>query len=158
MIEHFILFDKSKLFELIWEEKRSQFCNKSNATEVTFHIIQEQVWNPAIESCKKLLYKLYDKSFTYSDIKCLGNVGDINHHVVALYNIMHQCYTNSVSSLPESTEWVQQTVKSVKLYLDFASSTKKVNGAMLCLKLKDLLRLKGDFSVVENLVIQVSIL
>jgi len=159
MIEHFIVFGnkyKSKLFELIWEEKESQFCDKQDLTGITFSDIHKQVWTPTMKSCKNLLHKLCDKSFTYSDIKNFAHVGNIEDHVIALYNAMHQCYPAFVSSLSEPQHWIPQAVKNITLYQDFASNTDQVNVVKLCLKTKELLRVKGDFSVVYNLDSEVS--
>ena len=163
MIEHFVVFDKSKIFESIWDD----FCSKLDETSITtFSDIHEHVWNHTIIACKDLLHKLYNKSFTYSDIniKCFADVKNINTHVTALYNAMHQCYDSLVSLLPDPKQWISQAVKNITMYLDFArysmqanSDTVQINAVQLCLKMKELLKLKGDFSIVNNLNIQVCI-
>jgi len=159
MIEYFIVFGsdyQNQLFDLIWKEKESQFCIAVNASDITFNDIHQKVWKPTIKSCKDLLHKLSNKSFTYSDIKDFTCIRNINIHINALYNAMHKCYSSYVSSLPEPKYWVQQAVKYIALYLDFANNTGQVNAAKLCLDLKAILKLKGDFSVVHNLESEVS--
>lgn len=161
MIEHFIAFDKGKLFESIWDE----CCDKLDKTSVTtFNDIYEHVWNETITDCKDLLHKLYKKSFTHSDIERFTDLKDINFHVTVLYSAMYHCYHSLVSSLPDPKEWIPQAVKKITMYLDFTkysmqanSKTEQVNAVQLCLKLKELLRLKGNFSVVNILSDQVSI-
>ena len=155
MIEYFIVFDKSKLFESIWDD----FCDKLDKTSVTtFGDIHEHVWNHTIIACKDLLHKLYNKSFTYSDvnIKCFDDVRNINTHLTALYHAMDQCYSSLVSSLPDPKHWIPHAVKNITMYLDFVKcNTVQTNAVQLCLKMKELLKLKGDFSIVNNLNVQV---
>ena len=163
MIEFFIVFDKSKVFVSIWDD----FCGKVDKTSITtFNDIHAHVWNPTITACASLLHKLYNKSFIYSDIdiKCFADARNINNHVTALYNTMHQCYNSLVSSLPYPKHWITQAVKNVTMYLDFArysvqanSETVQINAVQLCLKMKELLRLKGDFSIVNTLNIPVRV-
>ena len=163
MIEYFVVFDESKVFESIWDD----CCDKlDKASITTFNDIHEHVWKHTVKACKDLLYKLYNKSFTYADIniKCFTDARNINIHVTALYNAMHQCYNSLVSSLPDPKQWIPQAVKNITVYLNFAkysmqanSDTAQINAIQLCLKMKDLLRLTGDFSVVHNLNIQVCI-
>ena len=158
MIEYFIVFDKSKVFESIWDD----FCDKVDKTSITTYTdIHEHVWNHTITACKGWLHKLCNKSFTYSDIdiKCFADMRNINTHVTTLYNAMHQCYNSLVSSLPDPKHWIPQAVMNITMFLDFArysvqanSDTVQTNAVQLCLKMKELLRLKGDFSVVNNLI------
>ena len=160
MMEYLVVFDNSKVFESIWDNT----CSKLDEESITtFNDIHEHVWNHTIVTCKDLLYKLYNKSFTYTDInfKCFTNARNINIHVAALYNAMHQCYGDSlVSLLPDPKQWMPRAVKYITMYLDFAkysSDTVQINAVQLCLKMKDLLKLKGNFSVVNSLNIQVCI-
>ena len=162
MIEYFIFFEKSKIFESIWDV----FCSKLDTTSIaTFSDIHEHVWKHTITKCKELLLKFYKNSFTYSDIdiKCFNERRNINAHVTTLYNAMHHCFNLLVSSLPNPMQWIPQAVKSITMYLDFVrhmqtnKSTMQINAAQLCLQMKDVLRLKGDFSSVNNLNTQVCI-
>ena len=163
MVEHFNVFGsqyKNQLFEVIWEKKINEFCAKLDNAAVNFDAIYTQVWKPTISSCKELLHKLYNEMFIFSDIKDFAHISNIISHVANLYNAMATCYSSSVSLLPEPIHWVSQAEENVKLYLqftknidqlDFASDNNHLNVAKLCLNLKELLKLKGDFSVVYNL-------
>lgn len=161
MMEHFIVFNNSKLFEFIWDK----FSDRLDKTGITFSDIYRNLWNPVITCCKDLLYKVYHKSFTYSDIEPFAaDVENVNIQLTALHDAMCQCYSSLVSSLPDSTKWLPQAVKNVTMYLDFAKcamqanrNTTQVDLVQLCLKLKELLRLKGDFLAVNHLDDQVSI-
>ena len=162
MIEHFIVFDNSELFESIW----NGCCEKFDTTNVTtFSDIYEHVWKPTITGCKDLLHKLYNKSFTYSDIdvKCLSDVRNNNFHLTKLYSAMYQCYRSQISSLSDPKYWVPQAASSINMYREFARCSKdpnsnnaQISAVQLCMKLKELLRLKGNFSVVNDLSSQVS--
>ena len=154
MIEYFIVFGnqfKSQLFELIWQEKKNQFCAEHDVTGITFKDVYAKVWTPTITSCKDLLHKLHDTSFTYSDIKNFAGITYINNEVIALYNAMHQCFYPLISSLQEPKHWVPQAVKNIKRYVAFASHTEPVTVVQLCLNFKNILRLKGEFSAVNDL-------
>ena len=163
MREYFIFFDGSEIFISIWDE----FCGKIDTTSITtFDDIYKHVWSHTVTKCKELLHKFSNKSFTYSDIdiKCFGEAKQINTHVNNLYHAMHQCYSSLVSSLPDPKRWIPEAAKNIKMYLDFArdsvqanNSTVQTHAVQLCLQMKDLLRVKGDFSVVNNLSTQVCI-
>ena len=155
MIKHFIEFDKSKLFESIWNE----VCSKLDKTSITsLNDVHEQVWKETVAGSKELLNKLYKNSFTHSDIERFTDVRDINMHVTTLYSVMGHCYHSVVSSLPNPRQWIPQAVQNITMYLDFiryskqaSSNTMQVNAVQLCFKLKELLKLKGNFSVLNNL-------
>ena len=163
MIEYFIVFDRSEIFISIWDD----FCEKiDKASIITFDDIHEHVWKHTIAKCKELLHKLVNKSFTYSDIdiKCFGEAKKINSYVTNLYHAIRWCYPVLVSSLPDPKQWIPEAAKNITMYLDFArdsvqanNSTVQTHAVHLCLQMKDLLRLKGDFSVVNNLNTQVCI-
>ena len=77
---------------------------------------------------------------------------------------MHHYNFSLISSLPDTKQWIPQAVKNITMYLEFArhfvqsnNSSVQFNAVQLCLKMKELLRLKGDFSIVDNLNIQVCI-
>ena len=156
MLEHFIDFENIQLFDLIWEEKKTKFCNKPNTTEITFAVIFQEVWKPTIKSCIELLHKLYKNSFTFSDVKYFANMHDVNDHVTALYKTINRCYSSYIS-LPEPNKWIPEAVQSIKLYQDFSKSANQFNGARLCLNLKELLSVKEDFTIVKDLDNQVRI-
>lgn len=159
MIKHFLVFNKSKLFESVWNE----ICDKLDKTSIaTFNNIYEHVWNQTIMGCKDLLHKLYNKSFTHLDIERFANVRNITVHLTVLYDVMLQCYYPLVSSLSDPKRWIPQAAQKITMYLDFTmysmqanSNTVLLNAVQLCFKLKELLRLKGNFSVVDNLNSQV---
>ena len=160
MLEHFVVFDKIKPFESIWNE----ICDKLDITNITTFIdIYEHVWKEAIKGCRDLLYRLYKKSFTYSDIEYFTDVSNSGNPITSLYNAMRHCYHSHISSLPDPKYWVTQTVKNMTKYLAFTakhlmsinSNTIQINSMQRCLELKDLLRLKGNFSVVNTLNSQV---
>ena len=165
MMEHFTVFGEqynSQVFECIWENKRSQYCAKFDTTSITFNDIYIQVMKPTLSNCLDLLHKLHNTSFTFSDIKDFAHISNIADHLSTLYEAMNQCYS---FSLPEPAHWVPQTEKDVKLYLeffkiteqlDFANDVEQVNVAKLCLNLKVLLRVNGDFSIVNDLDAHVS--
>ena len=163
MVEYFIVFDNSELFESIWD----RCCEKLDTTNITtFNDIYEHVWKLTITGCKDLLHKLYAKSFTYSDIdvKCLADARNISVHLTKLYSAMHRCYHSLISSLPDSKFWIPQAVSNIKIYQDFArcsedanNNNEQISAVQLCMELKELLRLRGDFSIVKDLGNQVSI-
>ena len=163
MIEYFSMFDHSKLFESIWDDT----CGRlDEASITTFDDIHEHVWNHTLAKCKELLHKFYNKSFTYSDIdiKCFAEMRSINNHITTLYNAMYHYNFSLISSFPDPKQWIPQAVKNITMYLEFArhfvqsnNSSVQFNAVQLCLKMKELLRLKGDFSIVDNLNIQVCI-
>ena len=162
MTKYFSMFNQSKIFESIWDD----ICGRLDETSITtFNDIHEHVWNHTLAQCKELLHKFYNKSFTYSDIdiKCFTETKSINSHITTLYNAMYHYNFSLISSFPDPKRWIPQAVKNIAMYLDFArhfmqsNSAVQVNAVQLCLKMKGLLGLKGDFSIVDNLNVQVCI-
>lgn len=152
MIEYFIVFDKSKLFVYIWDE----YCGKLDKTNVTFNDIYHKAWKPTIASCKDLLDKLCNESFTYSDIKCFNGMKAIQFHVTTLLKAMQKYDGSSIPSLPEN-QWISRAVENIPKHLDFVNSSVQVDAVKLCLHMKKLLSLQGDFSDMNYLAKHISV-
>ena len=143
------------IFEYFWKKNSESFsASKQNMEDVLFSEVHEKVWKPTISNCQVLLCKIHDKSVTFAELSVYGHLQDLDSHLQALCSGMCKCYPSS-NSLPLPGEWIRQAVNHFMSFQRFSNSIKK-NGIAYCLLLKESLKLKGEFSVVEDLNKQVS--
>ena len=145
----------NNIFEYAWKKNSESFCmNRQNMSDVSFSDVTEKVWKPTIFDCQMLLSKVYDKSITLAEVMVYGHLEDLDHHLQTLCLGMCKCFPNS-KSFPTPGEWIKHVINHMITLQRFSVGTKK-NGIAYCLTLKESLKLKGNFSVLEDLHQQVS--
>ena len=149
MLDNFIVFGKeyhSKLFDFHWEQQKTRL---SRNDDITYSHIYENVWKPTVSSCLLFLNGLYTKSLLLSDIKELS-IQNLSRQLEILCSAMHKCYPTKLSFC-EPFNWITGVVKHIKVCQKFIGNPDHLNAIKFCLKLKESLQLKGDFSDIANL-------
>ena len=132
----------SEIFHKFWQEKLVQF------PVLNFKDVHSGVWDKALNSCTKLL----------SDLKS-GNMtlADIDHHFRDVYlyrcdklrqdliNLHHGL--NSVKPMDENSSWITDIVVRIGQYWDLCGYRE---AAEAFLKIRNTLKLTGDFAIVER--------
>ena len=121
--------------------------------DVSFDSVFNKVWMPTIAKCQSLLCELKNKTITLNECEVLYSKGNFLLQLSALGNAMHQCYPDCKKSVPPSDQWASQTVHHIALYLDeiVNNSSKCTEAAGVILKVKESLKLEGDFQIIEDL-------
>lgn len=150
MLDYFIFFGKehhTKLFDLQWKQHKS---NLSGDGDITFSCIYEKVWKPTISSCLSLLNGIFTKSLLLTDISKKLNIQTLGSQLEILCTAMHKCYPKELS-FSEPYSWIAERVNHIEVYMNFVKKSENVSALKYCLKLRELLQLKGDFLDITKL-------
>ena len=143
MLENFVVFGKehhSKWFDSQWEQQVN-----SSAPEISFDCIYENVWKPVISNCLSFLNRMYKKSLPLSDIKTLATQ-NLYSQLKPLCCAMQKCYKAEIF-FSGPYEWIRQVIKHIEVYQKIVNNSRHIINALnFCLKLRESLQLKGDFS------------
>ena len=137
----------SEMFHKFWQEKLAEF------PVLNFKDVSNGVWKKALNSCTKLM----------SDLKS-GNMvlADIDHHFRDVY--LHRrdklqqdlinlhCGLNSIKLINESSSWITDIVVRIGQYWDLCGYRE---AAEAFLKIRNTLKLTGDFAIVERVASEV---
>ena len=148
MLDNFTVFGKdyhTKWFDFQWKKHKAKLSNDGN---ITYTYIYENVWKPTISSCVSLLNGIFTKSLPLSDIKELY-IQNLATQLERLCSAMHNCYPRRLSfSKPFS--WIKGVAKHIEICQKFINNPEHIDAIKFCLKLKESLQLKGDFSDITN--------
>ena len=148
--------DFNKVFEYCWYQQ-IKMSTITTVKDISYNCVYEQVWKPTIKHCQSLLSKLKDKTVTLEEVEILYQIDNLALHLSVLCKAMHQCYPNLSESLSLADKWVPQTLAHITLYHNIANNPKCAEAANVILKVKTSLKLKGDFKMIEDLAVHVSI-
>ena len=158
--------DVNKIFEYYWDQQKSNLIKDEG---VSFDSIYCMVWKKTIEQCQQLLINIKDKSSTLAEVETLSQLFinenktaasentkqcqkyNLSLQLIALCEGMHQCYPNSKKLFPSPHEWIPECVDYIALYLEIVDDSKSTEAANVILKVKESLKLKGDFGIIKNL-------
>ena len=148
MLDNFLVFGKNyrtKWFNFQWEKQKSKLSKDNN---ITYTYIYENVWKPTISSCVSLLNGLFAKSLSLNDIKELS-IQNLTTQLEHLCSAVHNCYPRKLS-FSEPFNWIKGVAKHIVICQKFINNPEHVDAIIFCLKLKESLQLKGDFSDITN--------
>ena len=148
--------DFNKVFEYCWNQQK-ELSARTKDKDVSYDSVFEKVWKPTIERCQALLSKLKDKTVTLQEVEILYQMDNLSLHLSVLCKAMQQCYPNLSEPLSLPDKWVPQTIAHIALYHNIANNPKCAEAANVILKVKTSLKLKGDFKMIEDLAVHVSI-
>ena len=161
MIQNFITCGKyngahNEIFKYCWNQQ--MLSSKIRDQDVSFDSVFIKVWKPTIAECQSLLCKLKNKTITLNECEVLYTKGSFLPQLSALCNAMHQCYPDCKDLFPPPDKWVSQTVQHIALYHDeiVSNSSKCTVAAGVILKVKESLKLDGDFQIIEHFAKHVS--
>ena len=144
MLENFIVFgkeDHSKWFDLQWKQQVDCLALGDN---ITFDYIYRNVWKPAISNCLSFLNRMYTKSLPLCDIKTLPTQ-NLYSQLEPLCSAMEKCYKTEIS-FHKPYQWIREAIRHINVYQKFVDNSEHISALNFCLKLKESLQLKGDFS------------
>ena len=147
--------DFNRVFEYCWHHQMQQ-TPTTKGQDVSYNSVFNTVWKPTIKQCQSLLSKLKDKTVTLKEAEILYQIYNLCSQLSDLCKAMHQCYPELNKSLPLPDNWVSQTVAHIALYHEFANNPKCNEAASVILKVKESLKLEGDFKIIEHLAEYVS--
>ena len=139
----------NKVFEYCWDQQ-VQLSGIATVKDVSYDSVYKQVWKPTIVQCQTLLCKLKNKTVTLEEAESLYQIENFTLQLLALCIAIDKCYPISNDSLLPNS-WVSQTVAHIALYHEVANNPKCTQAAEVIIKIRTSLKLKGDFTIIEDL-------
>ena len=119
-------------------------------TDLTLAHIHTEIWQPVFDSCRKLLDTLIDQTMTlsYIDTHLKTYSEELDHVVYNLAVGLSKCL-----AIPPDQTRLRRSLLSIHQYWKLCEYQA---GAQVFLHLRDVLKLKGDFKLVERFSSQVN--
>ena len=151
---YIISFDySSDIFNRIWQERVDALYK--TVVQISFNDVDVSLWRPALQSCISLLAKLNAGDMTLLDI---------DHQFKLIYfkkrdqleqdliNLQHG--VNAIKHASSDSNWIRKVVVNIGQYWDLCEYRE---AAEAFIKIRDTLKLTGDFAIVERVASKVLI-
>ena len=141
----------SDLFNRFWLEKVSQVVKEDNP--LTFQQVVDNVWKPVFDRCLKLLDDLKSGKLALSDVDSLfkeNYSSDQDHLKKDLYNL--HVVINTCNESSDNSDWIQSVTDRIGQHWNLCNYHE---AAEAFIKIRDMLHLTGDFTLVETVTSQV---
>jgi len=151
--------NQNDLFETCW----GQHCNLFNTLwrqqhDVndlpSFTAVYEAVCKPVIKECEKILVSLEQRSITLEEVEkrfWKFEMPELKQHLLKLCQGIRECFPTN-ESISAGKNWIPLVVDDIQVYKRISGY---MNTANIILKLKNSMKLDGDFSAVNTLAKQV---
>jgi len=136
------------IFETCWRQ-RSKACTNLQS----FVAVHEEVCMPVLSECKEILITLQKKSMTLEMVEkyfLKFELRDLESALNQLSQGIRDCFPEEKLLPPK--KWVSAAVKVIQ---EYRSINSYMAAAKVVLKLKESMKLTGDFSVIEMIAQQV---
>ena len=137
---------ESKIFSKYWHD-RLVLIIRSRSSGLVLSDIAEEVWSPVFDKCVKLLAELKDYSISLMTVNQLFEgqpIPTITFSIKQLYKGVELCQKGREVS---NFKWIQGVVERMMQFWQLHGFTA---AAQTFLEIRDVLKLTGDFKLVEN--------
>ena len=133
----------SGLFERIWQLKLKEVARAK--LNLTFNDVVTKVWIPTFEECCQLIDSVKNGSITLLAVDQYFHhpEGQMDHHLTSLFKGIEACFDRKV----ESSVWIRSAVDRMQQYW---SLCEQADAASTVMELKDSLKLRGNFEIIET--------
>ena len=134
------------IFESCWRQQ----C-KSCVDLDTFQKVYEVVCIPVLTECKEVLVSLHQRTMTLENVMVYFlkfEPDELKNHLQHLCEGMRECFPSD-KQLVAPSSWVPGVVATIQVY---KKMKRDITTAMIVLKLKDSMKLTGDFAAVDTIV------
>ena len=142
----------SDIFNKFWNNKLTQIHTQMQ-TIITFQQVIDLVWKPVFDQCLQLLDNIHSGALKLSTVDDLFKTNYLNEKR-KLNNDLQSLQKASDICLGRSSDsrWIESAVDRMNQYWDLCNYCE---AAQAFIKIRDTLRLTGDFSLVEKVARQV---
>ena len=141
----------SDLFNRFWLKKVSQVAKEKKT--LTFQQVVDNVWKAVFDQCLILLDDLKSGKLALSDVDNLfkeNYSSDQDHLKQDLYNL--NVVINTCNKSSDNSDWIQSVTDRIGQYWNLCNYHE---AAEAFIKIRDMLHLTGDFTLVETVTSQV---
>ena len=142
------------IFNRIWRERADALCK--TVAQISFTDVNVSLWRPVLQSCISLLAKLESGDMTLLDIDhqfkriYFKKLSQLEQDLI---NLQHGVNAIKHASASDSN-WIRKVVVNIGQYWDLCGYRE---AAAAFLKIRDTLKLTGDFAIVERVASKVPI-
>lgn len=132
----------SELFQQIWKSKLRAVA--SEKVPLTFGDVMAKIWKPVFVDCCHLIDSVKELTITLADVNFhFQKLDERQSHLELLFKATEACHGREV----ESTTWIRNALERMHLYWNLCE---QADAAKTVLELKESLKLKGNFKVIES--------
>ena len=145
---------ESDIFALLWSARIKQIHQAKKTLEIPD--IVNEIWTPVFKECSTLIVELKSESIKLKDIdRCFRPVEE-KRMVTDLGNLCKAIEVSNRGDQPlgtpvQSPDWIVHVVKHIQQYWSLREQAEAAN---TLLKLKDRLKLTGDFGIIQKVASQ----
>lgn len=140
---------QSELFQQIWSAKLKEIYRAKKT--LTIPEIVTEIWNPVFNECSDFIKNVESESIKLKDVDhyfCPAEEKHMRQDLASLYKAVEASNDRSVTQLPD---WIQDVVRHIQQYWSLRA---QAQAADTLLKLKDSLKLTGNFEIIKKVASQ----
>lgn len=141
--------NQNVLFKTCWDKQCMSCDNLSSFTEV-----YEKVCGKVVQECIQILISLEQRSITLEEVEeCFWKyeVSELMQNLLKLCQGIQE-YSPTNNPISPGKSWIPSVVDNIQVYKQISGYT---NTAKVVLKLRDSMKLSGDFTTVDTIAKQV---
>ena len=139
---HLAIQYPSELFQHVWKAQLKVVSGEKQALKIAD--VKTKVWDPVFQACCLLIDSVKSLTITLAAVnQDFRNLEDRQYHLELLFKAVEACFGRTV----DSTTWIRAAIDRMCLYW---SLCEQADAAKTVLELKDSLKLKGNFEVIES--------
>ena len=144
---------QSAIFHMLW---KSQIESYSHLASMELTDVITSIWDPVFEQCAVIVEELFSWEIKLSQVDCIFKQYSVVHDLLAceiksLCQAFQECSGKTTADL----KWIESRITKMQHYWELCSYQ---DAAVAFRKIKDSLRLTGDFTLVETVAAKVRIL
>ena len=143
----------SKIFIDFWH-RRVATVVQNRSTDLALCDIEKELWTPVFDQCEELLDKLKDYSLSLQMVdQVFKGQPDIPGIIRQLYRGVEKCRKGRNLKNLKTFKWMERVIVRMNQYWKLCSFAKAADAF---LRIRDALKLTGDFELVERVASEVS--
>ena len=132
----------NEIFNRFWQQRLTKILT------IVLSDVALSLWRPVLQSCVSLLAKLESGDMTLFDIDHQFKLIYFNKRDKLEHDLINlQRGVNAIKHVSSDTNWIRKVVMNIGQYWDLCSYRE---AAEAVLKIRDALKLTGDFAIVER--------
>lgn len=141
---------ESELFRLIWSVKLTEI-RRAKKTRSIPDIVTE-IWDPVFSECSDLIKDVESESIKLKDVdRYFYQIKEEKHMYSNLANLFKAVEASNDRPLATTPAWIQDVVKRIQQYWSLHEQAQAAN---TLLKLKERLKLTGNFEIIQKVASQ----
>ena len=141
---------QSDIFRMLW---KSQIKSSATLTPMTLVEVMNVIWDPVLKLCTEIVEELFSWAIKLDQVDHIFKRYSVDENILAceirsLYQGVQECHGEKATDL----KWIEARITKMQQYWELCSYQ---DAAVAFCKIKDSLKLTGDFTLVETVAAKV---